>query len=77
MYIIKLLFYLFDTQVQPALTYVSKVWRVKEVKTVEQVHIWRERERENVLPESQQTPNSKIYGKLVQHPLYINNLSTD
>ena len=37
----------------------------------------RERERENVLPESQQTPNSKIYGKLVQHPLYINNLSTD
>ena len=79
---VKIFLRLFDLQVQPALTYASEVsflgvvvvvvfflWRgggVKEVKKVEQVHMYA---CKKVLSVSQKTQNNMIYGELGRHPL--------
>jgi hypothetical protein len=66
---VKVFLRLFDLQVQPALTYAAEIWGVKEVKKIEQVHMYA---CKKVLSVSQKTPNSMIYGELGRHPLYIN-----
>ena len=63
-------FKLFDTQIQPMLTYGAEVWGLDADHTpVERVHLFALKRFLNV---SMRTPNVMVYGETGRHPLYVN-----
>ena len=65
-----LFFRLFDSQIQPMLTYGSEVWGLMaDHKIIERVHTFALKRLLNV---SIRTPNALIYAETGRYPLYIN-----
>jgi hypothetical protein len=67
---LKLFSKLFDSQIQPMVTYGSEVWGVmSDLKHIEKVHLYALKRFLNV---SAHTPNFLVYGESGRYPLYIN-----
>jgi len=66
-------FKLFDTQIQPILTYGAEIWGLtSNQECIERVHL---SAMKRLLGVSQRAPRHLIYGELGRHPLYINTFS--
>lgn len=66
----KLFFKLFDTQIQPILTYSAEVWGLTgNHSIIEKIHLFALKRFLNV---SVKTPNALVYGETGRHPLFIN-----
>ena len=69
----KLFFKLFDTQIQPILTYGSEVWALMvDHSIIEKVHTFALKRFLNV---SKMTPNTLVYSETGRYPLYVNTYS--
>lgn len=68
-YDIQIFFKLFDTKVQPIISYASEVWGMHDLPNVEQVHSIALKRFLNV---SIHSSNNTIYGETGRFPLYIN-----
>ena len=66
----RLFFKLFDSQIQPILTYGSEVWGlIADYSIIERVHLFAIKRYLNV---SIRTPNALVYGETGRYPLFIN-----
>jgi hypothetical protein len=66
----KLFFKLFDSQIQPILTYGAEVWGLNaDSHIIEKIHLFAMKRLLNV---SIKTPNALVYGEFGRYPLYVN-----
>ena len=65
----KTFFKIFDTKVQPILTYSAELWGHTRLESVERIHLLA---CKRFLGVPRSTPNRIVYGDLHRYPLYIN-----